>query len=97
LDVTATLGIAIEPLQTIMAEVSTLPSTVVKASSSPDPTLLAEKIVKNLFNYVSGFVGGDGQSITPNNMVPMGLLAKWYENFLAKIKMGGISFLDKQE
>ncbi|VDC04357.1 unnamed protein product [Peniophora sp. CBMAI 1063] len=76
-DLVATLGIAIEPLHVIQAEMSSLPSAVARASATTDPTVLAEKIVKNLFNYVSGFVGGNGQSITPESAVPMGLLAKW--------------------
>ncbi|KAI0037034.1 DUF775-domain-containing protein [Vararia minispora EC-137] len=93
-DVTAILGIAIEPLLTIQAEMSMLPSSVAKASAMTDPTILAEQIVKNLFNYVSGFVSGNGQSITPDNAVPVGLLAKWYENFISKIKTSGMAFLD---
>lgn len=68
------------------------------ATPPPDPTLLAEKIVKNLFNYVSGFVpgGGSGQ-VTPDSVVPMGVIAKWYEKFMTKVKAGGIGFLDREE
>ncbi|KZV62148.1 DUF775-domain-containing protein [Peniophora sp. CONT] len=96
-DLVATLGIAIEPLHVIQAEMSSLPSAVSRASATTDPTVLAEKIVKNLFNYVSGFVGGNGQNITPESAVPMGLLAKWYEGFVSKVKSSGASFLDLQE
>ena len=96
-DLVATLGIAIEPLHVIQAEMSSLPAAVARASASTDPTVLAEKIVKNLFNYVSGFVGGNGQGITPESAVPMGLLAKWYEGFVTKVKTNGASFLDLQE
>lgn len=64
----------------------------------PDPTVLAEKIVKNLFNYVSGFVPGAGNGkVTPDSVVAMGVIAKWYEKFLAKAKAGGIGFLDNEE
>ena len=76
---------------------NSLPSAISRASATTDPTVLAEKIVKNLFNYVSGFVGGNGQSITPDSAVPMGLLAKWYEGFVLKVKSNGASFLDNQE
>jgi hypothetical protein len=96
IDVTAILGIAVEPLPTIMAEMSTLPSSVAKASATTDPTSLAEKIVKHLFNYLSGFVSGNGQDITPDSVVPVGLLAKWYENFVTKIKGNGTAFLDNE-
>lgn len=106
-DVTAILGFSIEPLAQIQAQMSTLrsPNTSMAGGSGaalatppPDPTLLAEKIVKNLFNYVSGFVpgGGTGQ-VTPDSVVPMGVIAKWYEKFLAKAKAGGIGFLDREE
>ncbi|KAI0320402.1 DUF775-domain-containing protein [Amylostereum chailletii] len=96
-DVTAILGISIEPLPQIVAQVNALPSTVAKPSALADPTLLAEKVVKHLFNYVSGFVSGSGSSITPESVVPMGLIAKWYESFITKVKANGAGFLDRQE
>ncbi|TFY70492.1 hypothetical protein EVG20_g2520 [Dentipellis fragilis] len=98
-DVTAVLGLAIEPLPQILAEVGSLPSAVVKPSpATPDATLLAEKIVKHLFNYVSGFISGSGGSnVTPDSLVPMSLIARWYEQFIGKVKAGGIAFLDRQE
>lgn len=65
----ANLGIAIEPLSSIEAQVSNMPSAIAKVDPLKDPTLLAERIVKNLFNYVSGFVG----VVTPESAVPMGV------------------------
>ncbi|KAA1474446.1 DUF775-domain-containing protein [Dentipellis sp. KUC8613] len=98
-DVTAVLGLAIEPLPQILAQVASLPSAVVKPSPAvPDATLLAEKIVKHLFHYVSGFISGSGSStVTPDSLVPMSLIARWYEQFIGKVKAGGIAFLDRQE
>jgi len=100
----AVLGFSIEPLSQIQSQVSsmrtsttgTLASGGAIATPAPDPTLLAEKIVKNLFNYVSGFVPGGG-SVTENSVVPIGVIAKWYEKFLAKVKAGGVGFLDKEQ
>jgi len=64
----------------------------------PDATLLAERIVKNLFNYVSGFVPGGGVGmVTADSVVPMGVIAKWYEKFLSKVKAGGVAFLESEE
>ena len=40
-----------------------------------DSTVLAERIVKHLFNYVSGFTGGSEMS--PDVVVPMGVIARW--------------------
>lgn len=74
-----------------------MPSNAV-VKSGPDPTLFAEQIVKNLFNYVSGFApGGGGTAITPDSLVPMGVIAKWYEKFLSKVKAGGVGFLENEE
>jgi protein Hikeshi len=97
-DVTAVLGISIEPLQQILGQVSTLPSAVSKPTPAlSDTMILAEKIVKHLFNYVSGFVSGSSNSISPDSMVPMSLIARWYESFLSKARAGGVGFLDRQE
>ncbi|PCH37589.1 DUF775-domain-containing protein [Wolfiporia cocos MD-104 SS10] len=95
-DVTAILGIAIELLPTIEAEMTTLPSAVGRpASAQPDATLLAERVIKHLFNYVSGFVGGGG--LTPETLVPMAVIAKWYESFMSKVRNTGVGFLENQE
>ncbi|TFY54700.1 hypothetical protein EVJ58_g8704 [Rhodofomes roseus] len=95
-DVTAILGIAIEPLSTIEAEMAALPNAVARpANAQPDATLLAERIVKHLFNYVSGFMGGG--PVTPESFVPMAMIAKWYEVFIGKVRNTGIGFLEHQE
>ncbi|KAI0689768.1 DUF775-domain-containing protein [Cerioporus squamosus] len=98
-DVTAFLGLSIEPLPQIMAEVAALPSAVAKSSANPvaDATLMAERIVRHLFNYLSSFVGGNPSALSPDIMVPMGMIAKWYENFLTKVRNSGIGFLENQE
>lgn len=96
--VTAVLGISIEPLPQIFEQVNALPSAMTKPAPGPsDGAVLAEKIVKHLFNYISGFVSGSGTSLSPDSMVPMNLIARWYESFLSKIRAGGVGFLDRQE
>ncbi|KAF9007097.1 hypothetical protein BDQ17DRAFT_1302524 [Cyathus striatus] len=94
-DVTAVLGISIEPLQEINNQMQSLPSALAKpgADLTKDPTVLAERIVKHLFNYVSGFLGGS--SVTPDVAVPLSIIAKWYESFLGKVKAGGVGFLER--
>ncbi|EPS93222.1 hypothetical protein FOMPIDRAFT_1170730 [Fomitopsis schrenkii] len=95
-ETTAILGIAIEPLPTIDAELASLPSAVARPNTAlPDATLLAERIVKHLFNYISGFMGGG--PVTPDSVVPMAMIAKWYEIFISKVRNTGIGFLDNQE
>lgn len=95
-DVTAILGLAIEPLVQIQ---QAMPNAVVKAAA-PDPTkdlvALAERIVKHLFNYINSFVG---DSFVPGAdiAIPMSVLAKWYDNFLTKLKTTGTGFLERNE
>ncbi|KAH7928867.1 DUF775-domain-containing protein [Leucogyrophana mollusca] len=106
-DVTAVLGFSIEPLVQIASQVASLPASQVNSllsqhsamTKAPDPSLLAERIAKHLFNYVSGFVpGGGGRGgVTPDSVVPMGVIARWYESVLAKIKAGGVGFLEREE
>jgi len=97
-DVTATLGIAIEPLSQISL---TLPDpgngngngAVVVAARLADPSYLAEKIVKHLFNFLSSFVGTG--TVDENTLVPMGAIVRWYEGFKTKLKNLGPGFLDR--
>jgi hypothetical protein len=30
-------------------------------------------------------------------MIPMAVVARWYESFLAKVRAGGIGFLEREE
>jgi hypothetical protein len=93
-EVTAILGLAVEPLPAIAAQLAALPAASTANAVAPlrDPTLLAERVVKHLFNYVSGFTGG---SVGADVVVPMGLIVKWYESFVGKVRNGGVGFLER--
>jgi len=95
-DVTATLGISIEPLDQIIAQSSgTIAVATVHASNTAvDPSVIAERVVKHLFNYVSSFIGG---VVGQDTMVPMSAIAKWYETFINKIRLRGAGFLEQEE
>lgn len=96
-DITAVLGFSIEPLPQILSQISSLSSnasTAAGADLSKNPIALADKVVKHLFNYVSSFLGG---VVTPDTVVPMSIIARWYENFLGKLKAGGVGFLERSE
>ncbi|EMD37125.1 hypothetical protein CERSUDRAFT_115045 [Gelatoporia subvermispora B] len=94
---TALLGLSIEPLPEILNEMTTLPSAISRAAPvASDATLMAERVVKHLFNYVSSFVSG-GQTLTPDTQVPMALIAKWYETFMSKVQNTGLGFLENRE
>jgi hypothetical protein len=92
-DVVAVLGLSIEPLEQIQAQLSSLPSALAKpVSGLNNPAVLTEKIVKHLFNYVSSFVAGGG--ITSENVVPMNIIMNWYDSFMRKVTAGGVGFLE---
>jgi len=88
---TAQLGIAIEPIETVMQQISGMPPT---NKSISDPASFAERIGKHLMNYLSSFAeqGPGGQAYVPVNAV-----GKWYDSFISKVKAGGVGFLERQE
>lgn len=96
-DVTAILGLSIEPLLQIQAQLQSLPSAVAAPGIdlARDPTLLAERVVKHLFNYISSFIGGG--PVNPDTAIPMSVIARWYDNFLGKVRAGGIGFLERAD
>ncbi|KAF8585633.1 hypothetical protein K439DRAFT_1632457 [Ramaria rubella] len=101
-DVHALLGISIEDISSVISqcappaagfrpEPSGSSDAVTRAT---DPTALAEKIVKHLFNYLLSFATRGG-GLTPDTYVPLGAVTKWYNNFLGKVKAAGTGFLDQ--
>ncbi|KIM41441.1 hypothetical protein M413DRAFT_411155 [Hebeloma cylindrosporum] len=96
-DVTAILGLSIEPLLQIQAQILSLPKplTAPGMDLARDPTLLAERVVKHLFNYISSFIGGG--PVSPDTTIPMSVIARWYDNFLGKVRAGGIGFLERED
>jgi len=108
--VTAVLGLALEPLEAIAAQLAALPQSQaqnamsITPTSTPmtslakaaDPTALAEKIARHLFHYVSGFVPA-GTGVGPDSVVSMGVVARWYDSFVGKVRAGGVGFLDREE
>ncbi|KEP55510.1 putative inositol metabolism protein OPI10 [Rhizoctonia solani 123E] len=106
-DVTAILGIAVEPIQAVEAQISanatsqagqSTDNRLIKPGSQglADPTVLAERIVKHMFTYLSSFVSDPG-SLTTDTVVPLNIIRRWYDNFLTKIRSGGVSFLENQD
>lgn len=69
--------------------------SAIAQDATRDATLMAERVVKHLFNYLSSFVGSGPGGFAPDVLVPMGMIAKWYDSFLSKVKAGGIGFLER--
>jgi len=97
-DVTAILGLSIETVDQVQAQMLTLNSTLDKSTPdlTKDPALLVSRVVSHFFNYVSSFVDASG-TMAPNVMVPVSIINKWYDIFLNKIKAGGVGFLERNE
>jgi len=97
-DVTAILGISIEPLVDIQRQMSSLSSSLVRVepqnTPAQSPVALAEKIARHLFNYLSSFADAHG---TPVNNAQLNAVTRWYESFLAKLRAGGTGFLENQD
>ena len=56
-------------------------SIVSAGTATPsDPGLVAEKVVRHLFNYLSSF----STALTPDSAIPLGVITRWYESFLTK-------------
>lgn len=94
-DITATLGISIEPVDVVQAQVAAARSSGPSAQQPPgntnlaDPVVLAERIVKHLFNHLSSFE----MQVGPQTVVPLGVIQRWYEALVHKLKAGGAGFL----
>ncbi|KAH7101245.1 DUF775-domain-containing protein [Auriculariales sp. MPI-PUGE-AT-0066] len=90
------VGIALEPLSAILEQQQQSHLSTV-ATAPVNATDLAEKIVKNLFNYLGSFVGGgDVRTLDPSTGVPIGYVKNWYDGFMSKLRNGGTAFLDRQ-
>jgi hypothetical protein len=75
---------------------STPASSLASIAKPADPSVLAERIARHLFNYIAGFAP-TGTNIGPESTVSMGIIARWYESFMGKVRAGGVGFLERNE
>ncbi|KAI4278569.1 MAG: hypothetical protein LQ337_000901 [Flavoplaca oasis] len=88
------IGIAIEPAATIEAQLASLksPSALVLGNSkgqavaaSPVPTkVLAQRIIKNAFNFLASFAGQT--TVGGEEMVPLRSFRGWWEKFERRVE-----------
>lgn len=109
---TASLGISIEPLPDVDAQVSSLrpqsAGTNAVALPPPSTTVLTQRIVTNLYNFLTGYAV-DAQQITPTEQFvplrvcpclmcrsPLTLQAfqEWHTKFLHRLQ-NDTTFLDR--
>jgi hypothetical protein len=115
--VTATLGILVEDLSSVEAQVAALhpvaDATNANASPQsgtlalrnnqpqqlPDPVQLAIKVGRHLFNFLSSFSPGPNQAhgglISADELGQA--LERWLRTFEAKLKNGGLGWLEAQD
>jgi hypothetical protein len=96
----AQLGIEIAPIAAVDELAAVLKTSSGNSSNAVvaqrvDIGKVAEKIVKNLFNYLHSF--GDVK-LTPETPIPLSVFQRWYDNFNRKIANDrGAAFLDRED
>jgi hypothetical protein len=90
------LGISVEPAQNIQAQMEQLhqhptPNTVTKRP--PDTRLLAQRIIKNAFNFLSSFAGNTANGI---EVIPLKSFQDWWSKFERRVQ-NDPGFLEREE
>ncbi|EJU01675.1 DUF775-domain-containing protein [Dacryopinax primogenitus] len=104
----AQIGLSIEPLDQVQQQVASLsnvstskslvpvrPQMPPQAQTASDPVYLTELILKNLSNYLTSFTHDN--TLNPTNTVQIGIIQKWYENLMNKLRLRGTAFLERQD
>lgn len=93
-----TLGISVEPAASIQAQLEALKASQVPETSTalvrrpPTTKVLAQRIIKNAFNFLASFAGGQGG----NEVVPLKSFQDWWTKFERKIEVDP-GFLERDE
>ena len=98
------LGISVEPVQNIQAQMAQLQQDASSSSSSsgaamvvakrpPDTRVLAQRIIKNAFNFLASFAGNTANGI---EVVPLKSFQDWWTKFERKVQ-NDPGFLERDE
>lgn len=89
----ANLGISVEPIANIQAQLEGLRQSKRAPATAPVPTkILAQRIIKNAFNFLSSFAGNAGGT----EVVPLKSFQDWWAKFQRRIE-NDPSFLEKED
>jgi hypothetical protein len=85
-----TLGISIEPAASIAAQLASVKAAPAEGTSTaltlarrpPTTKVLAQRIIKNAFNFLASFAGGAGGS----EMVPLKAFQEWWVKFERRVE-----------
>ena len=97
-----TVGISIEPAATVATQLRALntaatseetsPTALALVKRPPSTTVLARRIIKNAFNFLASFAGGEGG----NEVVPLKSFQEWWNKFERRIEVDP-GFLERDE
>ncbi|KIW90766.1 uncharacterized protein Z519_08549 [Cladophialophora bantiana CBS 173.52] len=94
------LGISVEPAQNIQAQMAQLQQQSPTASNStalvkrpPDTRVLAQRIIRNAFNFLASFAGNTANGI---EVVPLKSFQDWWTKFERRVQ-NDPGFLERDE
>lgn len=92
-----TLGISIEPISSIQAQMAGLEQQLASGEmalvkASPNTKVLAKRIIQNAFNFLASFSGDVGG----NEVVPLKSFQDWWRKFEARVD-NDPGFLERDE
>lgn len=92
-----TLGISVEPAANFQSQLAALEAEQATASSAlvkrpPSTKVLAQRIIRNAFNFLASFAGGPGG----NEVVPLKSFQDWWAKFERRIE-NDPGFLERDE
>ncbi|CAG8954772.1 hypothetical protein HYFRA_00004697 [Hymenoscyphus fraxineus] len=92
---TLTIGISIEPASTVASQIASLQSqnagdgmggesnALVLANKKPDTLMLAQRIIKNAFNFLASFSGNLEGGV---EVVPLKAFEEWWRKFEGRVR-----------
>ena len=90
------LGVSVESVQAIqaqMAQSAQNPTSTAAAKRPPDTRLLAQRIIKNAFNFLSSFAGNTANGV---EVVPLKSFQDWWSKFERRVQ-NDPGFLEREE
>ncbi|OUM58076.1 hypothetical protein PIROE2DRAFT_16741 [Piromyces sp. E2] len=93
--VSAELGISIEPIDQVMAQIQSSETVVAssKASTMANAEKITTKVIENLYNYCSSFSSSLLTNAQGEQFFPLKVIQDWYNNTLRKVKSNPNYFL----
>lgn len=96
------LGISVEPLESVQAQLATLPTdatpaltttaVVKQGATRPGTAVLARRIIRNAFDFVSSFASESSSG----DVIPLKAFQDWWTKFEKKIEYDP-TFLEREE